>query len=209
MWFSKNERQILEAVKTKSWWRERVLVLEPDLVFAPGKLILKLTDFGYETVREITGPGEFSQRGGIIDIAPINSKDILRIEFRGNRIERIVSIRLKERRDISLPRGAERKTFRIGDYVVHLDHGIGIFRGDEEKRGRRYFVVEYAPPPRPHAPPDRLLVPEEQRKKLSPYYGFTTPAIHRLGGALWPKTKRKAKESALQIARELLSGCAL
>ena len=66
-----------------------------------------------------------------------------------------------------------------------------------------FFIIEYAPPSTGGAP-DRLLVPVEQKGRLTPYIGFETPHIHRLGGTIWQTTKRKAKEDAEKLARQLL-----
>ena len=109
-----------------------------------------------------------------------------------------------------------------GAFVVHLDHGIGIYKGmenmqttDGNPRTERaeqssydgetvnYYVLEYAPP-KDGKDPDRLLVPENQAKKLSIYLGFETPKIHRLSGNIWEHTKKKATEDAQKLAVELL-----
>ncbi|PIW76366.1 MAG: hypothetical protein CO001_01740, partial [Candidatus Portnoybacteria bacterium CG_4_8_14_3_um_filter_40_10] len=51
---------------------------------------------------------------------------------------------------------------------------------------------------------DRLYIPLALENKLSRYIGFETPIIHRLGGTLWYKTKRKVKEGTIELARQLL-----
>ena len=59
------------------------------------------------------------------------------------------------------------------------------------------YVLEYAAG-------DKLTVPEEVSHKLSPYIGFSTPQIYRLGGNLWHKTRRRARENIIKTAKELL-----
>ncbi|MGA9350003.1 MAG: transcription-repair coupling factor [Anaerolineae bacterium] len=89
------------------------------------------------------------------------------------------------------------------DYVVHIEHGIGIFRGlveltiDEVKR--EYLEVEYDGD-------DRLYVPIHQADRLSRYVGVSgrPPALHRLGTAQWAQVKARAKRAVEDIARELL-----
>ena len=71
-----------------------------------------------------------------------------------------------------------------GDYVVHLEHGVGVFDGlvKLELAGmmREYLQVSYARN-------DRLYVPVHQADRLSRYVGAgeKTPAVNRLGTADW------------------------
>ena len=90
-----------------------------------------------------------------------------------------------------------------GDYVVHIDHGIGIFQGliklTLEGIENEYLQVAYASG-------DKLYVPIHQADRLSKYIGAEdhAPDIHRLGTADWSQVRSKAKEAALAVARELL-----
>ncbi len=89
------------------------------------------------------------------------------------------------------------------DYVVHLEHGIGIFHGLVELTldgvKREYLEVEY------HGG-DKLFVPIHQADRLSRYVGAgeRRPALHRLGAARWAQVKAQAKRAVEDIARELL-----
>ncbi len=92
---------------------------------------------------------------------------------------------------------------RTGDYVVHINHGIGIYRG-LVRRGvaeaeREYLLIEYADE-------DRLYVPTEQFDRVQKYLGGEEelPQLHRLGGAEWERAKRRARRSAREMAGELL-----
>src|SRR3989344_3381722 len=98
-----------------------------------------------------------------------------------------------------------------GDYVVHENHGIGIFRCVE----KNYFVMEYAAAKKGGpastrslvgrgGQADRLLVPERLSKKISQYLGLKNPQISRLGTLLWIQTKKKAREDIMKFASELL-----
>lgn len=202
LWFKENERQIKEAVKTKPFWKDNIVILEKDRVVKPSELLRILTDFGYERTGHIFGRGEFSHRGNIIEVWPINADDACAIEFFGNSIERIFSSSKTETPLIktrALKTEGGLKRLKLNDYVVHMDHGIGIFRGTEND----YFLIEYAPP-RIGSHPDLLRVPFVQEKKLALYIGFETPTVHRLGGSVWVATKRKIKAGAEKLAKELL-----
>ncbi len=90
-----------------------------------------------------------------------------------------------------------------GDYVVHVEYGIGIFRGlvvrSLEGMEREYLLVEYGEG-------DRLYVPIHQADRLSRYIGADDrpPRLNRLGRAEWQSLKARAKEAAEDVARELL-----
>ncbi|MEK9166166.1 MAG: DEAD/DEAH box helicase, partial [Patescibacteria group bacterium] len=124
------------------------------------------------------------------------------IEFIGKEIASIEEAALVPHKK-TFPKVASLR-LEAGDYVVHEDHGIGIFREVREHAKEKYFILEYAPA-RKGGEPDRLLVPEKFAKKISPYAGLSDPAIHRLGSPLWGKTKRKAREDIIAFAKELLA----
>ncbi|HET92310.1 MAG TPA: transcription-repair coupling factor, partial [Chloroflexi bacterium] len=90
-----------------------------------------------------------------------------------------------------------------GDFVVHVEHGIGIFRGlvtrAMEGIEREYLMVEYGDS-------DRLYVPIHQADRLGRYVGADDrpPRLHRLGTTEWQTTKERAKRAAEEVARELL-----
>ncbi|HWP98179.1 MAG TPA: transcription-repair coupling factor [Syntrophomonadaceae bacterium] len=92
---------------------------------------------------------------------------------------------------------------RIGDYVVHENHGIGIFRGVTQVTSdgvtREYIILQYAGT-------DRLYLPLD---KLDLLYRFTTseekePRLSRLGGSDWERTKQRVADSIQEMAQELL-----
>ena len=90
-----------------------------------------------------------------------------------------------------------------GDYVVHVDHGVGRFGGTSvkrvEDREREYLVLEYAAG-------DRLLVPTDQIDRVGPYLGVgeREPKLTRLGTQEWNRVKQRVKASAEKVARDLL-----
>jgi transcription-repair coupling factor (superfamily II helicase) len=211
-WFEKNLKKILEARKTQIFWKENTLFLEKNLKIPFSFLLRKLDEMGYEKVWQVLQIGEFSQRGGIVDVFPINLNFAIRIEFLGNRIENIFRLPIeiedeKREKEILKKRLKSQKIFsdlrglKPGDYLVHLDHGIGIFKGvaliQDRELTRKYYEIEYAQG-------DRLYVPLGLERKLSRYIGFLEPKISRLGTLTWIKTKREVKEEAEKFARELL-----
>ncbi len=90
-----------------------------------------------------------------------------------------------------------------GDYVVHVDHGIGIYRGLRE------FAVEGMPRDLirlEYAGKDLLYVPPEKIHLLQKYSGSEghTVQVNRLGGPGWEKLKGKVKKSIEEMSRELI-----
>jgi transcription-repair coupling factor (superfamily II helicase) len=94
-----------------------------------------------------------------------------------------------------------------GDLVVHEHHGIGRYLEMVSRTvngGQRdYLIVEYAPSRR-NQPPDRLFVPTDALDQLTRYVGGEAPALSKLGGADWQKTKGQARRAVKQIAAELI-----
>ena len=92
---------------------------------------------------------------------------------------------------------------KIGDYVVHINHGIGQYLGVEtlEVAGvhKDYLVVKYAKE-------DKLYVPTDQIHLLQKYVGFDeqAPRLSRLGGSEWTRVKSRVKESVKEMAEGLL-----
>ena len=93
---------------------------------------------------------------------------------------------------------------RTGDHVVHEDHGVGKLLGFETKTvagvTRDYLFVGFRGD-------DRLYVPHEQIGKVSRYVGADAraPALSRLGGKAWQLIKSRARESARELAGELIA----
>ncbi len=110
-------------------------------------------------------------------------------------------------RRISKPRTTSPEAFfsdvAIGDYVVHIDHGIGIFRGLETLTlngpEREYLKIEYAQG-------DTLYVPVHQIDRLARYVApeRKPPVLHRLGTAEWESVKERTRRAVAEIAKELL-----
>jgi transcription-repair coupling factor (superfamily II helicase) len=95
----------------------------------------------------------------------------------------------------------------LGDYVVHLEHGIGIYRGIETitagESTLEVAIVEYEGG-------DRLNVPLYRLDQLERYRAAgedgdrPPPRIHRLGGSSWQRVREKTRQAIKQMAAELL-----
>ncbi len=92
---------------------------------------------------------------------------------------------------------------KVGDYVVHENHGIGIFKGIEQiitdGVSKDYIKIGYAKE-------DVLYVAINQMDMVQKYIGgeATKPKLNRLGGASWEKAKARAKQAAYISAKELV-----
>jgi transcription-repair coupling factor (superfamily II helicase) len=93
---------------------------------------------------------------------------------------------------------------QTGDWVVHVDHGIGRFLGlvsrTIESVEREYLSIEYAEN-------DQLFVPVYQADRISSYVGSSSriPNPSRLGGVEWRNTKGRVKEAVKEVAEDLLA----
>ncbi|RMH54674.1 MAG: transcription-repair coupling factor [Candidatus Hydrogenedentota bacterium] len=95
-----------------------------------------------------------------------------------------------------------------GDYVVHRNHGVGIFRGIERIRTmqeeRDVILIEYAGG-------DRLYLPPYETEMLERYSipEGTVPRLDKLGSVSWSKLRARVEKETAAIARELIDLYAL
>ena len=94
----------------------------------------------------------------------------------------------------------EASSLSVGDLVVHVDHGVGRYRGLETVKAagapHDCLLLEYANN-------DRLYLPVENVELLS-RYGHETGLLDRLGGSAWQAKKAKLKERIREMADKLL-----
>lgn len=89
---------------------------------------------------------------------------------------------------------------RVGDYVVHTEHGIGIYRGLQylAEAQTEFLVLEYQEG-------DKLYVPIDQLDLVQRYVGGgIAPTLHKLGGTTWQKTKARVQRAIRELAGELV-----
>ncbi len=102
------------------------------------------------------------------------------------------------------PSGTFFSDFKPGDYVVHVEHGIGRLVGTssmvDDGMEREYLVMEYAGS-------DRLYVPTDQLDRVTRYVGMgdLKPKLNKLGGGEWARAKSRAKKAAEDMAEELIA----
>lgn len=117
-------------------------------------------------------------------------------------------VRQSRRRDATKPldQGAILKSLaelKIGDAVVHFEHGIGRYQGLEvlevNQQATEFLLLEYAEQ-------SKLYVPVASLHLISRYTGADSDrvAVHKLGTDKWEKQKRKAAEKVHDVAAELL-----
>lgn len=98
---------------------------------------------------------------------------------------------------------AELSALKPGDFVVHEDHGVGMYRGMKRLTlgGQETDCLELS-----YAEKDTLYVPVHQLSLVSRYAAGegAKPGLHRLGSAQWQKTKARAKKAIQDMAEELL-----
>lgn len=92
---------------------------------------------------------------------------------------------------------------KTGDYVVHVNHGIGRYLGvtslEVEGVRRDYLFIKYNGE-------DKLYVPTDQVEQIQRYIGGEgqEPKLNRLGGTEWARTKNRVRESVREMAQELV-----
>ncbi len=95
------------------------------------------------------------------------------------------------------------RDLKVGDLVVHVDHGIGRYAGiarvGEDGSSRDFMLLTYEGG-------DRLYVPVDRLDLVQRYSGVAgqRPRLDRLGGPGWERTKKKVKKAMQEMARDLL-----
>lgn len=103
--------------------------------------------------------------------------------------------------------GEQISSFRdlsVGDYVVHENHGLGIYRGIEkievDKKVKDYIKIEYAGG-------SNLYILATQLEMIQKFAGKEAkqPKLNKLGGQEWTKTKSKVRGAVKEIAQDLVA----
>jgi len=186
-----------------------------------------LVDYGYKRQDSVSGEGDFSRRGGIIDIFPFSFELPIRIELDNDKIvsirafnpssgealweHRIVIILPIKKAGVLKTRGFTEEfplanfiDLDIGDYVVHNQYGIGRFLGLNkikiQDKYKDHLVIEYDRQ-------EKLYVPVDQMHLVQKYIAFhiRRPKLYRLGGREWSRTKEGTRRGIQKMAWELLS----
>ncbi|MFA6081916.1 MAG: DEAD/DEAH box helicase [Patescibacteria group bacterium] len=180
-------------------------------------IIRWLNDNCYSRSETISSYGQYSVIGDVIKIFPVNYPNPFQISFYGDLIESMQKYAddqktLVDHMNIS-PNivDSDELRFEPGQYVVHVDHGIGLFktlglrRTDQFVENNLSHRLEYQPfLIIEYADGGELFVPPEQSGKLTHYVGARHPVLSKLGSQRWQTTKKKIEESLFKMSRELL-----
>jgi len=190
----------------------------------------RLYDLNYQQEQSVQSPGEFAHRGSIVDIYPISYRAPIRVNFRLDRIESIRDFSPSDGRSLTtfeelflLPVSSvfqkrasrwrdhfetfepltELRDIHRGDFVVHMEYGIGKFLGSKmlEVAGqkKRHLAIEYQ---------DReiLYIPTDTNTSLERYIGIggRKPKLSKLNGKEWQRIKKKTRLALESLARDML-----
>lgn len=190
----------------------------------------QLVDFGYKRQPKVSEEGDFSQRGGILDIFPVTFDAPIRIDFDNERVTSIRSFNIATGRPyldhqmaMILPvKGISPRKLRglrkpisedlpinnfvdiaPGDYVVHVKHGIGRYLGVERVKEEGGFVDHIVIE---YAEAAKLYVPVNDMHLVQRYIGFEgkPPKIYKLGTKAWAQAKARAQKGIYSMALEFL-----
>jgi transcription-repair coupling factor (superfamily II helicase) len=109
----------------------------------------------------------------------------------------------EQRRNAAKAFLSDLRDLKVGDLVVHVDHGIGEFIGLKQLgvRGtadaQEFLELKYYGD-------DKLFVPVERLDLIQKYTGGSRPALDKLGGTTWEKAKTRVKKAMRNMAEELL-----
>ncbi len=191
------------------------------------RLLLDLVGFGYKRQDAVSEEGDFSRRGGIVDIFPVSFELPIRLELEGDSVASIktfnpntgelvwqhkIVIILVHKSHAYFKSNPITEDFplssfvdlNIGDYVVHNQHGIGKFLGIKKIRVQDkpadHLVIEYDRQ-------EKLYVPIASMHLVQKYLGLNIrrPKLHRLGSKEWERIKAKTRKGIQKLAWELLS----
>lgn len=184
-------------------------------------LIDILLEKGYSRVTLVLSSGDFAVRGSIVDVFPFKQNVPVRIEFFDDDIEDIRTFEPNTQRSIlclkevtitTIPENYRHKQDDIvipheilfnlqpGDYVVHIAHGLGLYRGLERMKladyEGDYVKIEFQEE-------DFVYVPVDQLTRIYKFTGAITPEINSLRDNKWTLTKKKAEKVVKNVAKEL------
>jgi len=156
-----------------------------------------------EVLASRTAPGPFIVQGELSESIELPHDDLVCLsetslfgEHRRSRRRQAVALTLDQ-----VMRSLEQ--LKPDDYIVHLDHGIGLYRGLKHlsvagSEGD-YLHLEYQGG-------DRLYLPVDRVNLVQKYVGGdgAKPLLDKLGSVSWERVKKKTKESILSMAHELL-----
>jgi transcription-repair coupling factor (superfamily II helicase) len=107
----------------------------------------------------------------------------------------------RTRRSVAKTFLSDLRDLKVGDLVVHVDHGIGVFAGLKQigvgDSMQEFMELRYAGE-------DKLFVPVERLDLVQKYSGAGKPPLDKLGGTSWERAKTRVKKAMRDMAEELL-----
>ncbi len=193
------------------------------------EIIRNLERYDYNRCRKVSIEGDYSLLGETLIIFPVTFEYPVRIDLSDGKVNSIKSVDIVSFRTITdhkgvivLPANILRRTkvkkqqmelgespidsfvdIEPGDFVVHIDYGIGKYLGMQRMRRdgkvQDYFVIEYAGG-------DKLYVEHADLHKLQRYVSFHRKPhkLNSLKGKRWQSAKNRATKGAEKIARDFL-----
>jgi len=130
-----------------------------------------------------------------LSVAVVTETEIFGEKTRARRVRREA---------VAVPEEFSLANLRVNDPAVHVDHGIGIYRGLLRRKAAGtegdFLVLEYAGG-------DRLFVPVEKMSRVQRYVASGEDGaarLSRLGGTAWQRARRKVRDELLAMAQELI-----
>lgn len=192
-----------------------------------------LVQMGYKRQDEVSDPATFANRGGILDVFPWGFSSPVRVEFFDDQVDSIFSydlssgLRLETHQMVvvlpSSSRISPKRLKRIdwnwgqtpiqpfvdiesGDHVVHVEYGIGIFKGTKlmdvpGHKDRMHLIIQYADKEILYVPMDDLNLVQ---RYVCPGMSKHHIKLSKLGTRMWKAMREKAKQGILTYANELL-----
>ena len=206
------------------------LVIDKKTKFNYNNVLSFLSENGYVRVSGVRESGEFSVKGDIIDIFPTGYEYPIRINIFDSDIEKLEQFNLTTQSSIGpierfvispfnefVFNQNKRKikadtfltdlsSFQLNDLIVHVDHGIGKFKGLKNLSilESQHDCVEIS-----YFNEDRLYIPVENIELLSKYGGNNEYVeLDKLGTSHWQFRKANAKKKINEIADDLIKTAA-
>ena len=206
------------------------LVIDKKTKFNYNNVLDFLSENGYVRVSGVRESGEFSVKGDIIDIFPTGYEYPIRINIFDSDIEKLEQFNLTTQSSIGpierfvispfnefVFNQNKRKikadtfltdlsSFQLNDLIVHVDHGIGKFKGLKNLSilESQHDCVEIS-----YFNEDRLYIPVENIELLSKYGGNNEYVeLDKLGTSHWQFRKANAKKKINEIADDLIKTAA-
>ena len=206
------------------------LVIDKSSKFDYDFILSFLSKNGYVRVSGVKESGEFAVKGDIIDIFPTEYENPIRINIFDSDIEKLEQFNTKTQKTITAIKRfiiypfnefvfnqnkrkikadtflTDLSSFDLNDLIVHVDHGIGRFKGlkNISVLESQHDCVEIS-----YFNEDKLYIPVENIELLSKYSGNNEYVeLDRLGTSHWQFRKANAKKKINEIADELIKTAA-